>query len=106
MVSYPVVIAVAWSTLSCKFSARASFQVMVVADMMWNFRSDIEQEVNGVYAFDRKAKIDPERVKALFDKAAKKYLDGLGTYSSTGAALPTSGDSSEAALPTGVAKPA
>lgn len=74
--------------------------------MMCYFRSDIEQEVNGVYSFDRKAKIDPERVKALFEKAAKKYLDGHSTYSPTGAALPSSGDSSEAALPTGVAKPA
>lgn len=67
-------------------------------------RSDIEQEVNGVYSFDRKAKIDPVRVKALFDKAAKKYLDGHSTYSS--ASVLSSSDSAEAALPTGVAKPA
>lgn len=69
-------------------------------------RSDIEQEVNGVYSFDRKAKIDPVKVKALFDKAAKRYLDSHSTYTSTGSALYTSGNSSEAALPTGVAKPA
>lgn len=105
--SYLVVIVVAWSTLSCKFPETVSFQVKVVANTISRaFRSDIEQEVNGVYSFDRKAKIDPERVKALFDKAAKKYLDGHSTYNSAGAALPSSGDSSEAALPTGVAKPA
>lgn len=68
-------------------------------------RSDIEQEVNGVYSFDRKAKIDPTRVKALFDRAAKKYLDGHSTYASV-SEISTGGDASEAALPTGVAKPA
>ncbi|KAG8163082.1 hypothetical protein KVR01_007560 [Diaporthe batatas] len=39
--------------------------------------TDIEQEVNGVYSFDRRAKIDPARMKAIFDKAARVYLDGL-----------------------------
>jgi hypothetical protein len=40
-------------------------------------RTDIEQEVNGVYSFDRKAKIDPTKMKAIFDKAARIYLDGV-----------------------------
>lgn len=68
------------------------------------FRSDIEQEVNGVYSFDRKAKIDPIRVKAIFDKAAKKYLDGHSMYSPTSVPSIDIG-ASGAALPTGVAKP-
>lgn len=37
-------------------------------------RTDIEQEVNGLYSYDRQAKIDPARVKAIFDKAAKIYF--------------------------------
>lgn len=40
-------------------------------------RTDIEQEVNGVYSYDRKAKIDPARLKAVFDKGAEIYLGGL-----------------------------
>lgn len=67
-------------------------------------RSDIEQEVNGVYSFDRKAKIDPVRVKALFDRAAKKYLDGHSTFASA-SLLPSGSGVADTALPTGVAKP-
>ncbi|KAI7777963.1 hypothetical protein LA080_002875 [Diaporthe eres] len=57
--------------------------------------TDIEQEVNGVYSFDRKAKIDPTRMKAIFDKAAKIYLDGVQDdkkweVSASGAGLPIS----------------
>lgn len=40
-------------------------------------RTDIEQEVNGVYSYDRRAKIDPARLKAVFDKGAEIYLGGL-----------------------------
>lgn len=59
------------------------------------YRTDIEQEVNGVYSFDRKAKIDPARMKAIFDRAAKIYLDGVQDdkkweVSGSGAGLPIS----------------
>jgi hypothetical protein len=39
--------------------------------------TDIEQEVNGLYSFDRKEKIDPAEVKKIFDKAAKVYYDAV-----------------------------
>lgn len=41
------------------------------------YRTDIEQEVNGVYAYDRRAKIDPARLKGVFDKGANMYLGAL-----------------------------
>lgn len=48
-----------------------------------------------MYSFDRKAKIDPTRMKAIFDKAAKIYLDGVQDdkkweVSGSGAGLPIS----------------
>ncbi|KAK6087355.1 glycosyl hydrolase family 2 protein [Seiridium cupressi] len=39
--------------------------------------TDIEQEVNGLYSFDRREKIDPAEVKKIFDKAAKVYYDAV-----------------------------
>lgn len=39
--------------------------------------TDIEQEVNGLYSYDRKEKIDPAEVKKIMDRAAKMYLDGV-----------------------------
>ncbi|KAK2069115.1 hypothetical protein P8C59_003720 [Phyllachora maydis] len=39
--------------------------------------TDIEQEVNGLYSFDRKEKISAERVKAIMDKAAEVYHSHL-----------------------------
>lgn len=68
-------------------------------------RTDIEQEVNGLYSYDRKAKIDPTRVKAIFDKAAGIYLESHGTYT-PGLGLSASAGSSDDVLPTGVARPA
>lgn len=66
-----------------------------IANLVCFDRTDIEQEVNGVYSFDRKAKIDPTRMKAIFDKAAKIYLDGVQDdkkweVSASGAGLPIS----------------
>ncbi|KAF3766623.1 family 2 glycoside hydrolase [Cryphonectria parasitica EP155] len=63
--------------------------------------TDIEQEVNGIYSFDRKAKIDPARVKAIFDKAAQVYLE----RHRFGFSMLSSDAHSESVLPTGVAKP-
>ena len=39
--------------------------------------TDIEQEVNGLYSFDRREKIDAAEVKKIMDRAAKMYLDGV-----------------------------
>ena len=36
------------------------------------FRCDIEQEVNGLYTYDRKEKVPVARIKAIMD-AAKEY---------------------------------
>ncbi|KAI0203904.1 glycoside hydrolase family 2 protein [Astrocystis sublimbata] len=39
--------------------------------------SDIEQEVNGLYSFDRKEKIPASEVKKIFDAAKNSYLDAV-----------------------------
>jgi hypothetical protein len=36
-------------------------------------RTDIEQEVNGLYTFDRKEKLDAEKVKLVMEKAMKLF---------------------------------
>ena len=41
------------------------------------FRTDIEQEVNGLYSFDRKAKLNAGDVRAIMDKAKEIYYDSL-----------------------------
>lgn len=48
-----------------------------------------------MYSFDRKAKIDPTRMKAIFDRAARIYLDGVQDdkgweVTGSGAGLPIS----------------
>lgn len=40
-------------------------------------RTDIEQEVNGLYSFDRKEKIPAVEVKKIIDRVAKVYYDSL-----------------------------
>ena len=89
--------AVALFTLSCKFSVPHPHPgfVGIFTDLDVPYRTDIEQEVNGVYSFDRKAKIDPTKMKAIFDRAAKTYLDGVQDdkkweVSGSGAGLPIS----------------
>jgi hypothetical protein len=37
------------------------------------YSTDIEQEANGLYSFDRKEKLDSTRVKALIDEAVQQY---------------------------------
>lgn len=37
----------------------------------------MEQEVNGLYTFDRKAKLKPELVKDINDRARKLYLESI-----------------------------
>ncbi|KAI0523723.1 glycoside hydrolase family 2 protein [Xylaria bambusicola] len=48
-----------------------------VTGFVYTQLSDIEQEVNGVYSFDRKEKIPAAEVKRIFDTAKKSYLDSL-----------------------------
>jgi hypothetical protein len=40
---------------------------------VWTQLADIEQETNGLYSFDRKEKIDAQKVKAVMDAAHTKY---------------------------------
>lgn len=61
--------------------------------------------MNGVYSYNREAKIDPTRVKAIFDKAASMYLEKHSTYTA-GSGLGIPAESAGEVLPTGVAKPA
>lgn len=37
------------------------------------YRTDIEQETNGLYSFNREAKMDPAKVKAVIDGAMEEY---------------------------------
>lgn len=39
------------------------------------YRADIEQEVNGLYTFDRKEKLDSSRVKALMDDGMRIFYE-------------------------------
>ncbi|KAK7970583.1 hypothetical protein PG996_000988 [Apiospora saccharicola] len=48
-----------------------------ISGVVWTQITDIEQEVNGLYSYDRKEKIDPAEVKKIMDRAAKMYLDGV-----------------------------
>lgn len=72
-----------------------------MTDLISCRRTDIEQEVNGVYSFDREAKIDPAKLKDIFDQGARTYLE----RHKSGSAVLSSSVSPESALPTGVAKP-
>lgn len=38
---------------------------------------DVEQEVNGLYTFDRKAKLKPELVEDINRRAKKLYLESV-----------------------------
>ncbi|KAI1335634.1 glycoside hydrolase family 2 protein [Xylariaceae sp. FL0016] len=50
-----------------------------VSGFVYTQLSDIEQEVNGVYSFDRREKIPAAEVKKIFDAAKKSYLDSVPT---------------------------
>lgn len=41
--------------------------------------TDIEQEVNGLYTFDRKPKLDAGKVKAVMDEAVRLFYERIGT---------------------------
>lgn len=48
------------------------------------FRCDIEQEVNGLYTYDRKEKVPTEKVKAIMDAARDHYYQQVTTHHSKG----------------------
>ncbi|KAI1333162.1 glycoside hydrolase family 2 protein [Xylariaceae sp. FL0255] len=48
-----------------------------ISGFVYTQLSDIEQEVNGVYSFDRKEKIPATEVKRIFDEAAKRYHESI-----------------------------
>ena len=39
------------------------------------YRTDIEQEANGMYTFDRKEKLDADKVKAVVDAALQVFYE-------------------------------
>lgn len=63
-------------TLNCKSPAHLTRNDIHVD---FSLRTDIEQEVNGLYTFDRAPKLDVTRVKAIMDKAKAKYFSLLGS---------------------------
>lgn len=42
------------------------------------YRTDIEQEVNGLYAFDRRPKLDVDTVKEINEAACRLYYAQIG----------------------------
>lgn len=56
-------------TLSCKFT---SCKPLTLHANRF-FSSDIEQEVNGFYSFNREEKLDSTKVKAVFDDAMARF---------------------------------
>ncbi|KAI2636135.1 glycoside hydrolase family 2 protein [Xylaria nigripes] len=56
---------------------KAVIQGSHVTGFVYTQLSDIEQEVNGVYSFDRKEKIPAAEVKRIFDAARESYYENL-----------------------------
>lgn len=52
-------------------------QSLYLSDVCMLPSTDIEQEANGLYSFDRKEKLDSVRVKAVMDEAAALYYGTL-----------------------------
>ena len=48
-----------------------------VCGIVWTQLSDIEQEANGLYTYDRKPKVDPEGARKVVEKVEKMYYDKL-----------------------------
>lgn len=44
------------------------------------YSTDIEQEANGMYTFDRKEKLDASKVKAVVDAALKTFYDRVAKH--------------------------
>lgn len=47
-------------------------------------RCDIEQEVNGLYSYDRKEKVPAEKVKAIMDAASDYYYQHVQSHGPKG----------------------
>jgi len=47
-------------------------------------RCDIEQEVNGLYSFDRKPKVPVDKVKAIMDAASDYYYQHVQAHGPKG----------------------
>ncbi|KAI0817612.1 glycoside hydrolase family 2 protein [Xylaria sp. FL0064] len=56
---------------------KAVVQGSHVSGFVYTQLSDIEQEVNGLYSFDRKEKVPATEVKKIFDAAQKSFYDSL-----------------------------
>ncbi|KAI3322062.1 glycoside hydrolase family 2 protein [Xylariaceae sp. AK1471] len=57
--------------------AKAVIQGSHCSGFVYTQLTDIEQEVNGVYSFDRKEKIPAAEVKKIFDAVQKSYHESL-----------------------------
>ncbi|KAG0161039.1 hypothetical protein PDIDSM_8572 [Penicillium digitatum] len=55
-----------------------------ICGLVWTQLYDIEQEVNGLYTYDRKKKVPAEKVKAIMDAARDHYYDHLTSHHSKG----------------------
>lgn len=48
------------------------------------FRCDIEQEVNGLYTYDRKTKVPVKKVKAIMEAAQAYYYQHVQSHAPKG----------------------
>jgi beta-galactosidase/beta-glucuronidase len=56
---------------------QALVQKGVLCAFVYTQLSDIEQEVNGLYSIDRRAKVDPVKMTAVMDRAEAKYFEEI-----------------------------
>lgn len=60
------------------YSVQFKLTGSLINEMNFFFKSvDVEQEVNGLYTFDRKAKLKPELVEDINRRAKKLYLESV-----------------------------
>ncbi|KAJ5354604.1 hypothetical protein N7541_005648 [Penicillium brevicompactum] len=55
-----------------------------ICGLVWTQLCDIEQEVNGLYTYDRKEKVPTDKVKAIMDAAKDHYYQHLTAHHSKG----------------------
>lgn len=48
-----------------------------VCGIVWTQLTDIEQEMNGLYTYDRREKVPAQQIKAVIEKAKAHYYGGL-----------------------------
>lgn len=66
-----------WFIRSCEFSL-VFLQSQFIIAIANSSRCDIEQEVNGLYSYDRKEKVPVARIKAIMDAAKDHYYQHVG----------------------------